>query len=219
MAADVILTDHLAPQDLAADAGERGAEVIDVSKLPYQKSVAQEEINRLIVEHARKGKKVVRLKGGDPFVFGRGFEEAEYCAGAGIPCRVIPGVTSATAAPAAAGLSITHRGLVHDVTIVSGHVPPGHPKSLVDWGAVARMTGTIVLLMAVKNAPAIAATLEKEGKSPDTPVAIVESASTAAQRLTTMTLGEVGDRLDQYGVTPPAIIVIGPAAEHIMQDD
>ena len=153
--ADIIFADHLGPFGLAEEAAERGAELVDVSKIPYGKQVAQEKTNEMLIEAAQQGKKVVRLKGGDPFIFGRGLEEAEACAAAGVPVSVIPGVTSATSAPALAGVSLTHRGWVHDITIVSGHVPPGHEKSLVNWEAVAGLTGTLVLIMAVKNAGAI----------------------------------------------------------------
>ncbi|AGP30973.1 uroporphyrin-III C-methyltransferase / precorrin-2 oxidase / ferrochelatase [Corynebacterium terpenotabidum Y-11] len=216
-AADVILTDHLGPVDLADRAAERGAEVIDVAKIPYSRQVAQERINELMVDRARAGKSVVRLKGGDPFIFGRGFEEIEACAAAGVPVRVIPGVTSMTAGPAAAGVSLTHRGLNHDLTLVSGHVPPESPKSLVDWDAAARMTGTLVLIMAMKNAGAIAAALIAKGKDAATPAVVVENASTAAQRVTPATLATLGEVIERDGLRAPAVIVIGDAAGRVAQ--
>ena len=114
----------------------------------------QEEINRLIVERALAGQRVARFKGGDSFVFGRGFEEIEACRVAGVPVRVIPGLSSPLAVPALAGIPVTHRGVAHDFTVVSGHVPPGHDDSLVDWDAVGRLRGTLLLMMAVENAPA-----------------------------------------------------------------
>lgn len=212
--ADVILTDHLGPYSLAEDAARKGAEIIDVSKLPYGKQVAQERTNAMLVEQANLGKNVVRLKGGDSFIFGRGYEEWAELAGAGIPVRVIPGVTSATSAPAVAGFSLTHRGLNHDVTLVSGHVAPGNPKSKTNWEALAQMTGSLILIMAVKNAPAIADVLmgTEGGRAATTPVAIVESASMSEQRVTMCELGELGEVLEREGVEPPAIFVIGEAA-------
>lgn len=211
-AADVILADHLGPVVLAEQAAGRGVELIDVAKIPYARQVAQERINDLLVDRAREGKRVVRLKGGDPFIFGRGFEEIEVCAAAGIPVRVVPGVTSATAAPALAGFSVTHRGLNHDLTLVSGHVPPDSPKSLVDWDATARMTGTLVLIMAVRNAGAIAARLIDGGKPATTPAAVIENASTVGERVTQTTLGDLGGTITREGLGSPAIIVVGEAA-------
>jgi len=131
--ADVILTDHLGPTDqLDRLIDVAGKEIIDVSKLPYKRQVSQGKTNELIVSHARAGRKVVRLKGGDPYVFGRGFEELQVCREHDIPCEVVPGVTSAVSVPGAAGVPITQRGVVHSFTVVSGHLPPGHPSSLVD---------------------------------------------------------------------------------------
>lgn len=213
--ADVILADHLGPVGLAEDAAARGAELVDVAKIPYARQVAQERINELMVDRARAGKRVVRLKGGDPFIFGRGFEEIEACAAAGVPVRVVPGVTSMTSAPAVAGVSLTHRGLNHDLTLVSGHVPPDSPKSLVDWEALAHMTGTLVLIMAVKNAGAIAAELIARGKDAATPAVVVESASTPAQRVTSATLATLGETIDREGLASPAVIVVGDAAGRI----
>lgn len=215
--ADVILTDHLGPVDLAEDAAARGAELIDVAKIPYSRQVAQERINELMVERASAGKRVVRLKGGDPFIFGRGYEEIEACAAAGVPVRVIPGVTSMTAGPAAAGISLTHRGLNHDLTLVSGHVPPNSPKSLVDWTALAGMTGTLVLIMAVKNAGAIAAELIAKGRDAAAPAVVVENASMPGQRVTAATLATLGETIEREGLGHPAVIVIGDAAGHIAE--
>src|SRR4051812_31677521 len=136
--ADVVLADHLAPQSLLASLPPE-VEVIDASKLPRGRSMAQEQINELLIAHARAGRRVVRLKGGDPFVFGRGMEELEACVAAGIPVEVIPGVTSAIGVPGLAGIPVTHRGLTHEFVVVSGHVPPGHPQSLVDWPSLGRL--------------------------------------------------------------------------------
>ena len=211
--ADIIFADHLGPFSLAEEAAERGVELVDVSKIPYGKQVAQEKTNEMLIEAAQQGKKVVRLKGGDPFIFGRGLEEAEACAAAGVPVSVIPGVTSATSAPALAGVSLTHRGWVHDITIVSGHVPPGHEKSLVNWEALAGLTGTLVLIMAVKNAGAIAAELIAKGRAREQAVTIIESASIDGERITETTLGTLGETIDAAGIKPPAIIVVGRVSE------
>src|SRR3954470_23179350 len=146
--ADVVVADRLGPRglldELAAD-----VEIIDASKIPYGRALAQEAINEVLVDRAKAGKFVVRLKGGDPFVFGRGFEEVLACAEAGVPCSVVPGITSAISVPALAGIPVTHRGVAHEFTVVSGHVAPDHPKSLVDWAALGRMTGTLVILMGI----------------------------------------------------------------------
>src|SRR3954466_7169291 len=185
--ADVVVADHLAPQALLASLPP-GVEVIDASKLPRGRSMAQEQINELLVAHAQAGRRVVRLKGGDPFVFGRGMEELEACVAAGIPVEVVPGVTSAIGVPGLAGIPVTHRGLTHEFVVVSGHVPPGHPQSLVDWPSLGRLRGTLVVLMGVDTAPAIAAALVQHGRAPDTPVAVVTDGSTPTQRVVRTTL-------------------------------
>ncbi len=158
MEADVVVADRLAPRELLGDLPAT-TELVDVAKLPRGRSARQEEINRLIVERALAGQRVVRFKGGDSFVFGRGFEEVEACREAGVPVQVIPGLSSPLAVPAVAGIPVTHRGVAHDFTVVSGHVPPGHADSLVDWDAVGRLRGTLLLMMAVENAPHIATAL------------------------------------------------------------
>ncbi|MGV0867715.1 uroporphyrinogen-III C-methyltransferase [Corynebacterium kalidii] len=210
--ADVVLADHLGAVALAEEAAERGAEVIDVAKIPYSTQVPQDRINELMIDRAKAGLRVVRLKGGDAYIFGRGHEEVRACVDAGIPVRVIPGVTSVTSAPAAAGISLTHRGLNHDVTVVSGHLPPGHAKSLVNWSAVAGLTGTLVLIMAVRNAGAIAAELIRRGRDGDVPAVVVEHASTPSQRVTAATLATLGETIVREGLGSPAIIVVGEAA-------
>ena len=126
-------------------------EVIDAAKIPYGRAMAQEAINAALIDGAKAGKFVVRLKGGDPYVFGRGYEELEACVAAGVPVTVVPGITSAISVPSAAGIPVTHRGVTHEFVVVSGHVAPDHPDSLVDWSALARLRGTIVLLMAVER--------------------------------------------------------------------
>lgn len=144
--------------------------------------MAQDAINTVLIERAKEGKFVVRLKGGDPFVFARGFEEVIACADAGIPVTVVPGVTSAIAVPALAGVPVTHRGLTHEFVVVSGHVAPDHPESLVNWDALAAMKGTIVLLMAVERIELFARILLEGGRPADTPVLVVQHGTTSAQR-------------------------------------
>jgi uroporphyrin-III C-methyltransferase/precorrin-2 dehydrogenase/sirohydrochlorin ferrochelatase len=206
--ADVVLADHLAPQGLLASLPP-DVEVIDASKLPRGRSMAQEQINALLVQHALEGKRVVRLKGGDPFVFGRGMEELQACVAAGVPVEVVPGVTSAIGVPALAGIPVTHRGLTHEFVVVSGHVPPGHPQSLVDWPALGRLRGTLVVLMGVDTAPAIAATLVEHGRAPGTPVAVVADGSTPTQRVVRTTLAGLAATMAAEGIRPPAVWVVG----------
>ena len=210
--ADVVVADHLAPLSLLASL-PTDVEVIDASKLPRGRSMAQESINELLVERALAGKRVVRLKGGDPFVFGRGMEELEACVAAGVPVEVVPGVTSAIAVPALAGIPVTHRGLTHEFVVVSGHLPPGHPGSLVDWPAIARLHGTVVVLMGVETAPAIAAVLLANGRSPDTPVGIVCDGSTPTQRTIRTTLEALPRTISEEAVRPPAVFVIGDVVD------
>ena len=206
--ADVVVADRLAPRvlldELAAD-----VELIDVAKLPRGRAASQETINQLIVERALAGRRVVRLKGGDGFVFGRGYEEVLACAEAGVPCTVVPGVTSALSVPALAGIPVTHRGVTHDFTVVSGHLPPGHAESLVDWEALARSRGTLLLLMAVDNLAGIAATLQQHGRSPSTPVAIVCDGSMPTERTVLTTLQEAAVAVAEHEVRPPAVVVVG----------
>lgn len=209
--ADVVVADRLAPQrplaELRAD-----VEIVDAAKIPYGRAMAQEAINEVLVNRARAGKFVVRLKGGDPFLYGRGFEEAQACAEAGIPCTVVPGVSSALAVPALAGIPVTNRGMTHELTVVSGHLPPGHPGSLIDWEALARMRGTLVVLMGVKNSPAIAGSLMAGGRSPETPAAVVVDGSLEGQSTYRCTLGTLAATLSEHEVRPPAIVVIGDVA-------
>ncbi|GAA1907563.1 uroporphyrinogen-III C-methyltransferase [Streptantibioticus ferralitis] len=206
--ADVVIADRLGPRDLLDELPPH-VEVIDAAKIPYGRAMAQEAINNALIEHAKAGKAVVRLKGGDPFVFGRGMEEAQALAEAGIACTVVPGISSSISVPAAAGIPVTHRGVAHEFTVVSGHVAPDDPSSLVDWAALARLHGTLVLLMAVERIGAIARTLIAHGRDADTPVAIVQEGTTAAQRRVDATLATVGRTAADEGVRPPAVIVIG----------
>ncbi len=206
--ADVVVADHLAPQSLLASLPPE-VEVIDASKLPRGRSMAQEQINALLIEHALAGRRVVRLKGGDPFVFGRGMEEIEACLAAGVPAEVVPGITSAIAVPALAGIPVTHRGLTHEFVVVSGHLPPGHPKSLVDWAAIGRLRGTVVVLMGVDTAPAIAAALIENGRAPETPVAVVSNGSLPTERVVRTTLAGLPATVADGAVRPPAVWVVG----------
>jgi uroporphyrin-III C-methyltransferase len=200
--ADVVVTDRLAPRALLADLPPE-VEVVDAGKRPHGHNLTQDEINTLIVERAARGLGVVRLKGGDPFVFGRGGEEALVCAQAGIPCEVVPGVTSAVAVPALAGIPVTHRGVTQEVTIVSGHVDPSHPGSTTDWEALARGRGTIVVLMGASTLARIADELVKRGRPATTPAAVIGADQrTVAGELSTIAAAAAG-------VVSPAVIVIG----------
>ncbi|MEU5051153.1 uroporphyrinogen-III C-methyltransferase [Streptomyces sp. NPDC021096] len=206
--ADVVIADRLGPRDLLDELPPH-VEVIDAAKIPYGRFMAQEAINSALIEHAKAGKAVVRLKGGDPFVFGRGMEEVQALAEHGIPCTVVPGISSSISVPGAAGIPVTHRGVAHEFTVVSGHVAPDDPRSLVDWEAIARLRGTLVLLMSVENIGAIAAALMRHGRAADTPVAVVQEGTTAAQRRVDATLATAGERVKAQGIRPPAVIVIG----------
>jgi uroporphyrin-III C-methyltransferase / precorrin-2 dehydrogenase / sirohydrochlorin ferrochelatase len=155
----------------------------------------------------------VRLKGGDPFVFGRGGEEVLACAAAGVTVTIVPGVTSAFAVPALADIPVTHRGVAHEVVVVSGHVPPDDPESLVDWSALGRLRGTLCVLMGLANLPAIAAALVAHGRDPDTPVAVVQDGTTTAQRTVRATLGRIASAVAAAGVRAPAVIVVGPVVD------
>jgi uroporphyrin-III C-methyltransferase len=209
--ADVILTDRLVPR-AALEWARPDAEIIDVSKSPGGRSTDQDEINRLLIEHAKEGRDVVRFKGGDSFVFGRGGEELLACADAGIDAVVIPGVSSATAVPAIAGIPVTHRGLSQAVTVVSGHVPPGHPDSTVDWTALARAGSTIVVLMGVRTLEAIADALLEGGLDPTTPAAVVADGTLPSQQVVRADLAGIARAASASGVSAPAVTVVGDVA-------
>ncbi|MGW5146284.1 uroporphyrinogen-III C-methyltransferase [Rhodococcus koreensis] len=209
--ADVVVADRLAPPELLAELGS-DVEVIDAAKIPYGRAMAQEAINAALVDGAKAGKFVVRLKGGDPYVFGRGYEELEACAAAGVPVTVVPGITSAISVPSAAGIPVTHRGVTHEFVVVSGHVAPNHPDSLVDWSALARLKGTIVLLMAVERIEAFATVLMDGGRPVDTPVTVIQEGTLRTQRTLRADLQTVAARVKEEQIRPPAIVVIGPVA-------
>ncbi len=202
--ADVIIYDRLVSKDLLKHAKE-GAELIYVGKREGRHSFTQEEINKLLLEKAEEGRIVVRLKGGDPFVLGRGGEEAMVLVKAGIDYEVVPGVTSAIAAPAAAGIPLTDRRYASSFAVVTGQEEPGKKERL-DYGAIG--TDTIVLLMGVSNLGRIVEDLMRT-RSRDTPVAIIERGTTEDQRVITSTLGEVVEKAREMGVRPPAVIVVG----------
>jgi uroporphyrin-III C-methyltransferase/precorrin-2 dehydrogenase/sirohydrochlorin ferrochelatase len=203
--ADVVLVDRLAPRALL-DQLDPEVVVIDVGKSAGHHPLPQDEINRLLVAHATEGHRVVRLKGGDPFVLGRGGEEALACLAAGVPVEVVPGITSAVAVPAAAGIPVTHRGKARQVTIASGHDD-------LDWGTLAGLDGTLVLLMAVSNLADAADRLVAHGKPPGTPAAVIESGCTDGQRTTTGTLATIAALARERDVRPPAVVVIGDVVD------
>ncbi len=209
--ANLVVVDRLAPPELLAELSP-DVEVVDAAKIPYGRAMAQEAINTALIEGARAGKFVVRLKGGDPYVFGRGYEELEACVAAGVPVTVVPGVTSAISVPALVGIPVTHRGVTHEFVVVSGHVAPDHPDSLVDWPALARLRGTLVLLMAVERIDKFAAALLDGGRAADTPVTVVQEGSLRSERVLRADLSTVAERVRAEGIRAPAIIVIGPTA-------
>jgi uroporphyrinogen III methyltransferase / synthase len=205
--ADVVVYDRLASPALL-DLARRDAELVDVGKAPGRAAMTQEQINELLVARGRAGLEVVRLKGGDPFVFGRGGEEAESCRDANVSFEVVPGVTSAIAAPAYAGIPVTHRGLATSVTIVTGHEDPTKGTTDTDWRALARAGGTLVVLMGAGRVGEIAKALIAGGRDPATPVAAVRWGTRPEQRTVRATL----ETIDQLGVEAPSAIVVGAVA-------
>ncbi|WP_372517752.1 uroporphyrinogen-III C-methyltransferase [Frankia tisae] len=209
--ADVVVVDRLAAAVLL-DAAPPDAEIIHVGKSPTARSWAQEEINAVLVDRARAGARVVRLKGGDPYLLGRGSEEAQACAEAGVTFAVVPGVTSALAVPALAGIPVTHRDLAQEIAVVSGHLPPGHPDSTVDWAGLAASRATIVILMGVARLMDITDALLAGGRPEATPVAVIERGATPAQRVLRTTLDALAIDAIAAGVRSPAVIVVGEVA-------
>ena len=210
--ADVVLTDRLAPRSLL-DELPADVEVIDVSKIPYGRAMAQEHINSTLISRARAGQFVARLKGGDPFVFGRGAEEALACLRAGIPVTVVPGVSSAVGVPTSAWVPVTHRGVAQDFHVVSVHVPPGDEQSTVDWEVLGTGSGTLVLLMALERIGSVVAELLRYGRSPDTPVSVIADGTLPTQRTINSTLERVESMVRQEGIRPPAIVVVGDVVD------
>ena len=216
--ADVILYDQLPGEEVLATLPER-AEKIDCGKFGGKHTLEQDDIEALMVAKAREGKKVVRLKGGDPFLFGRGGEELEVMREHGIPVELVSGVTSALAVPGAVGIPLTHRKYASQVTILTGHEEPGKAESGLDWENLAGNPGTLVILMGVKNIPDITRSLVDHGKNPDTPVAIIERGLRPDQRVTVGTLRTIADLSKSRNVRPPAIIVIGDVVRLYREDD
>jgi uroporphyrinogen III methyltransferase / synthase len=206
--ADVIIYDHLVSEELLGYA-RKEARLIYAGKKGGDHTLPQEEINRLLVAEAQEGHTVARLKGGDPFIFGRGGEEAETLAAAGIPFEIIPGVTAAVAVPAYAGIPLTHRGLTSTLAFVTGHEDPTKEKSDIDWQALAGI-GTLVFFMGVKNLPQITAALIAHGKDPQTPAALIRWGTTADQETLTGVLADIAEQAAARGFTPPSLLVVGP---------
>ncbi len=205
---DLVAYDRLSPPEVL-DLVPAHAERICVGKTVDRPGWRQEDTNDLLVAEARLGKAVVRLKGGDPFVFGRGGEEALACAEAGVPVQVVSGVSSAIGAPAAAGVPVTHRGVATGVAFITGHEDPTKPDTQIDWDALARFHGTLVFLMGVGNAGRIAAMLQQYGRRADTPVAVVRWGTTDRQTVLDTDLGSLADDIRTAGVRSPATIVVG----------
>jgi len=216
--ADVVLFDQLPGEEILATLPEN-AELIDCGKYGGMHLREQEEIEALMIAKAREGKQVVRLKGGDPFVFGRGGEELEVLREAGIEVELVPGITSAVAVPGAVGIPVTHRSCASQVTILTGHEDPTKPESSLDWNLLAQSRGTIVILMGVKNLPLIAQSLVENGKDPKTPVAIIERGLRKDQRVTTGPLDQIGEIAAGRKVAPPAVIVIGEVVSLYREDE
>ncbi len=206
--ADVVLYDQLPGEEILATLPGR-AEKIDCGKYGGKHNLEQEEIEALMVDRARQGKIVVRLKGGDPFMFGRGGEELETARAAGIPVEMVPGISSALAVPASMGIPLTHRKYASQVTILTGNEDPTKPGPALDWKLLAQLRGTIVILMGVANLEKIADVLMQNGKSATTPVAIIERGLRKDRRITTGTLADIATVAKDTGVKPPAVIVIG----------
>jgi uroporphyrinogen III methyltransferase/synthase len=206
--ADVIIYDRLVNSQILLYAG-RAAERIYGGKLPGEHSLSQEEINKLLVKKARQGKTVVRLKGGDPFLFGRGGEEALYLAGHGCDFAIVPGITSAIAAPAYAGIPVTHRDMASSFAVITGHEKPGKQASAVHWQEIARGVDTLVFLMGVENLGVIVSQLIAQGKKPSTPAALICSGTLPAQKVLTGTLRTIVKKAARADLKPPAVLVVG----------
>ena len=209
--ADVVLYDRLVDSKILDHAPDT-AEMLDVGKVPGEMGRKQAHINALLIQHARQGKQVVRLQGGDPFVFGRGGEEAEDLHEAGVPFEVVPGVTSAVAAPAYAGIPLTHRRLSSSFTVVTGNEDPGKAESSLDWEVLSRLPGTLVVLMGWRNMQGIVETLIANGKSARTPVALVMWGTEPWQKVVTGTLSNIVELGRENGISSPVVAIIGAVA-------
>jgi uroporphyrinogen III methyltransferase/synthase len=209
--ADVVVHDRLGTEQLLPLC-RAGAELLNAGKSPDRHAMSQDEINAALVEHGLAGRRVVRLKGGDPFVFGRGSEEAQALAAAGVPYVVVPGITSAIAAPAYAGIPVTHRGLSTSFTVVTGHEDPTKPSEQTDWAALARVPGTLVILMGMGRLGGIADALIAGGRAADEPAAAIQWGTTPRQRHLVATLSTLAGRVEAEGLGSPAVVVVGPVA-------
>src|SRR6187399_1399222 len=206
--ADVILYDYLANSALLQHAPAT-AQRVYVGRRGRGRYQDQADINRLLIAQAKDGNIVVRLKGGDPFVFGRGGEEAEAVAAAGVPFEVVPGVTAAVAVPAYAGIPVTHRTLASTMTVVTGHEDPSKGTTVIDWPKLAATSGTLVFMMGMKTLPMIVARLLEDGRSPETPVAAVRWGTKTEQRTIIGTLRDIVAKTAEAGLEPPTVIVVG----------
>jgi uroporphyrin-III C-methyltransferase len=205
--AEVVLYDQLAMEIIRLI--PPGAERIDCGKSGSQHTMEQAEIEATLVRKAKEGKRVVRLKGGDPFLFGRGGEELEALRKHGVPVELVPGVSSAIAVPGCAGIPVTHRGCASQVTFLTGHEDPAKESSAIDWKHLAASPGTLVILMGVRQLPFLVGQLQAHGMAASVPVAVIERGLQPDQRVTTGTLGDIADRARERSVRPPAVIVIG----------
>ncbi len=205
---DVILYDRLIPLSLLDEAHDDTI-LINVGKAPAKHRFSQDEVNQLIVSHALAGRLVVRLKGGDPLVFGRGSEEALVCHEHGIPFEIVPGISSSYAVPAYAGIPLTHRSLSSSFTVITGHEDPAKPESMLDYAALVRAGGTLVILMGVNQLPRITQQLIDAGLDRQTPAAMIENGTTSQQRVMTADVGSLAEQAQAAKIQPPAIIIIG----------
>jgi uroporphyrin-III C-methyltransferase len=216
--ADVVLYDQLPGEEILASLPV-SAEKIDCGKYGGKHTLEQDEIEALIVDRAKRGMNVIRLKGGDPFLFGRGGEELEAVRSAGIPVEMVPGVSSALAVPASVGIPLTHRDYASQVTILTGNEDPAKPEPALDWKLLAKSRGTIVILMGVANLGRIADALIRNGKAGSTMVAIIERGLRKDRRVTTGSLATIADEAIKKGVKPPAVIVIGDVVKMYNPDN
>lgn len=211
--ADVVVVDRLAPRELLETLPD-DVEIVDCGKAPHRQNLSQDDINKVLVDRASAGKRVVRLKGGDPFVFGRGGEELLACVEAGVPVTVVPGISSALAAPAAAGIPLTHRRVAADFTVVSGHLDPGRaPDDDLDWRALARGSSTLVLLMSMDRLSETVGHLLAHGRDPKTPAAVIHRATLPGQRILRSPLSELVDAVAAADLGPPSVVVVGDVVD------
>jgi uroporphyrin-III C-methyltransferase len=206
--ADVVVYDRLVDRRILESAPARARRVF-VGKAPGAHLLLQEQINALLIAHARRGCRVVRLKGGDPFVFGRGGEEAQALAAAGVPFEVVPGVSAAIAVPASAGIPVTHRGVASSFAVVTGHEEAGKTASAIDWAKLAASVDTLVILMGARSLPAIVRALLAAGRAPGTPVALIQRGTTEAQETVVGRLDEIAALAAVRAVASPVVIVVG----------